>query len=99
MRTVGILNEIKMQCESIKFDIRLYVSSSLLLTLSIVFSFVNFIYNPVFVNSLVLEVSIIGAVFCIYSIISYKNKLNMLKEKELEIKIRNKVSVRKRSYI
>lgn len=94
MRTVGILNEIKMQYKSIKFNIILYIISWALLAFTFGLTIVNLIYNPVFINSLVLEISIVGIIFCGYSAISGKRKLDILKEKELEIKIRNRVNKR-----
>lgn len=89
MRTVGILNEIKMQSQSIKFNLVLYFVSTCLWSLTICFNIISLFQNPIFINSIALEISIVSVIFCGYLFIKNKHRLDSLKEKELEIKAKS----------
>lgn len=95
MRTVGILKELQMQEQYTKINLVLYSISICLWMFVISFSFVRLFCNPIFCNGLLLEVSVISIIICVYLFIKNKKRLDDIRQKEIEIKTTKKY---KRSY-
>ena len=55
---------------------------------TITLNIINIINNPYLLNGLILEINIGIIIFCLYSWIKLQQRVNILKEKELDIKIR-----------
>ena len=66
----------------------LYASSIIIFIFTIIINIINLVYNPFLLNGLILEINIAVASFSIYLYIKMQKEIDILNEKELDIKVR-----------
>ena len=82
------LSKIKKDKTLKKINRNLYMISTCIFIFTIIINIINIIYNPYLLNGLILEINLGIIAFCLYSWIKFQKELNILKEKELDLKIR-----------
>lgn len=82
------LSKIKKEGRREKINRNLFATSTIIFIFTIILNIINIINNPYLLNGLILEINIGIIIFCLYSWIKLQQRVNILKEKELDIKIR-----------
>jgi len=82
------LKQIKKETKKEKLNRNLYASSALLFLFTITMNLINIIYNPYLLNGLILEINIAIIIYCLYSWIKTQRKITLLKEEELNLRIK-----------
>ncbi len=82
------LAKLKKEKRREKINRNLFATSTIIFIFTIALNIINIVYNPHLLNGLILEINIAIIVFCLYSWIKLQQRISILKEKELDIKIR-----------
>ena len=85
---INNLSKIKRDKIVKKINRDLFIASTLIFLLTITINIINITYYPYLLNGFILEINIIITLFCLKSWIKIQKEINILKEKELDIKIR-----------
>lgn len=86
------LRQIKKITKKEKINRNLYATSTLLFIFTVIMNIINIIYSPYLLNGLILEINIAIICYCLYSWIKSQKKLTLLKDEELNIRIRTILS-------
>jgi len=87
------LKTIKKETQKEKLNRNLYAISTLLFVFTISMNLINIIYNPYLLNGLILEINIGIIAFFIYAWIKSEKKLSLLKDEELNLKIKTILNI------
>ena len=82
------LMKIKKETKLIKIERNIYIICSILFLSTVIINILNIIYHPYLINGIILEINIIMISICTYTFIKKQEKINLLEDKKLELKIK-----------
>ena len=82
------LRKIKKETKLVKIERNIYIMCSILFLSTIIINILNIIYHPYLINGIILELNIIMISICTYTFIKKQEKINLLEDKKLELKIK-----------
>lgn len=82
------LRKIKKETKLVKIERNIYIMCSILFLSTVIINILNIIYHPYLLNGIILELNIIMISICTYTFIKKQEKINLLEDKKLELKIK-----------
>ena len=82
------LRKIKKETKLVKIERNIYIMCSILFLSTVIINIINIIYHPYLINEIILELNIIMISICTYTFIKKQEKINLLEDKKLELKIK-----------
>ena len=82
------LRKIKKETKLVKIERNIYIMCSILFLSTVIINILNIIYHPYLINGIILELNIIMISICTYTFIKKQEKINLLEDKKLELKIK-----------
>lgn len=82
------LKKIKKETKLVKIERNIYIMCSILFLSTVIINILNIIYHPYLINGIILELNIIMISICTYTFIKKQEKINLLEDKKLELKIK-----------
>ena len=82
------LRKIKKETKLVKIERNIYIMCSILFLSTVIINIINIIYHPYLINGIILELNIIMISICTYTFIKKQEKINLLEDKKLELKIK-----------
>ena len=83
------LRKIKKETKLVKIERNIYIMCSILFLSTVIINILNIIYHPYLINGIILELNIIMISICTYTFIKKQEKINLLEDKKLELKIKD----------
>ncbi len=88
MRQKENLINLNKETKLVKIERNIYIVCSILFLSTVVINILNIIYHPYLINGIILELNIIMISICTYTFIKKQEKINILEDKKLELKIK-----------
>ena len=82
------IKKIKKETKLVKIERNIYIMCSILFLSTVIINILNIIYHPYLINGIILELNIIMISICTYTFIKKQEKINLLEDKKLELKIK-----------